>query len=731
MFFPLFLRSRRNQHGVSIEAIIRMKERYEHDITVEKIMTSERKLDAEKAGNESQTGKGTGAYFKNVSPRPQSSPQERGSKELGTRKAESCGVLSGGKTTRKIEESNGITPLQVIEGQNSMEVKEEEFQGLSNSSEKRVSLMGKSDGDSENEESRRSMVQAIDIAELGDGGDGAITEETDSNSGPKPQRVQRVRERKSPNKQQQQQQKQQQQQQQQRQQQQEQEQQCDLSSLVCEDETSVERQDTFTTCDGHDELGVNSTSSQGNAPKADSTAVRVEKLPTLALLANSHMASPAVSSSGSTEDSHVGDEEMLEMPKSSTLSPLLETLSADSPSPVLNASLVEYDGGENEERSDSNEGKFTSDVEFRDRKTFLPLTLALEDVTDAIADSKNDAVIHREPFGSNPSRTPPPLSALLASASRTKLKSRSRSNSDPTQPITDSVQSPVASSLKLVAEPNQAGRGLELNESTQSVFDEAPTQETNNQTEDVFSDAQSLSNLSDSLETSSSGDVHITSGVEFLKTCFPDVDSELMNALLTTNSGNVMKVVDELLATERTKENAEETEAPDQHALSTELPTFPDALFLTSQNRPIRAPNEEKNSLVPTEEKVEVVAPASGFDKSTHTGVNGEISSITSLQENRLSHPSNLGPRPMAQTQSPSQSNAATFQLALEPAVGLHLIEMFGSFAGVDFRGWYHAVFVSFYFCLFLFISFFLYNHKRILVAVKEYSKTVKYSHLI
>jgi len=41
----------------------------------------------------------------------------------------------------------------------------------------------------------------------------------------------------------------------------------------------------------------------------------------------------------------------------------------------------------------------------------------------------------------------------------------------------------------------------------------------------------------------------------------------------------------------------------------------------------------------------------------------------------------------LTQAQSSSPSSAATFQLTLEPAVALHLIEMFGSFAGVDFQG--------------------------------------------
>ncbi|XP_078369356.1 NEDD4-binding protein 2-like isoform X2 [Oculina patagonica] len=667
--------ARRNQHGVSIAAIIRMKERYEHGVTVEMIINSERKLDANKTGNETETRKETGADNQNGNRRPQSSPQERGSQELGTRKVENYGVASREKTTPKVAESAVMSSLRAIEGHNSLAAKEERFQGLRNASEKGFDGVEESDSGAKNgekTESCTSVVHGIDISELGNGADEVITEETDSNSGPKPQRIQRIRERKSPNRQQL--------------------TSTELSTLGCEDETSDGRQDTFTSCASHNELDVSSESCQENAAQKGNAVFRVEKLSTLASLANSCMSSTSPYSSGNVEDILAGIEVVDE--SESSISSLSESPLADYISPVLNASSVGSAEQENAENSDlSNEhieGELTCDVEFPDRQTPLSLTLPLEDdVTDAIADSGNDVVKHREPLGSNSSRNPPPLSAILASASRTRLKRRSRSNSDPTQLTTDSVDSPQENGLKLLLEPNQADKSLELNESLQSVSDVTSTQETNTSVEDVSTGVQNLPNLSDLLPPSSSGDSQndMTAGVEFLKTCFPDVDSEVMNALLTTNSGDVMKVVDELLASGRTVEKAEEMEANEQNAFSTELPTFPDSLLLPSQPKPFYVLNEEKNPLIPTKEIVKVAQPAGGLNQqSSDTRVNGEISSGASVQENTPSQPRNLGPRPLAQAQSPGQSNAATFQLTLEPAVALHLIEMFGSLAGVDFQ---------------------------------------------
>ena len=741
--FYLHFHSRRNQHGVNIAAIIRMKQRYEHGVTEEKIINSERKLDANETGNESETRKGTGADNQNPSPRPQRSPQERGSQDLGTRKAESYGVTSGEKTAPKRAENDKISSSQVIKSQNRPTLKEEGFHGLKTASEEDVNRVEKSD---DNAETGEKEVNSI-IGELVNEADSIITGENDANSSPKPQRIQRIREKRSPNRQpdintellsldredetsvehsgnanscdsrdghgvnyksspmpQQ--------VQRIREKRSPNKQQCfntELLSLSCEDETSIERRSDVPACESHDGHDVNYKSSQGNPPEEGSAVLSVEKLSRLASLAASCAFSPDVSSSENVENIHAGAA-AAEVSQSSS-SPLSDSPSAGYSSPVLDVSSVESDDAaeatdervrESEENDSSKEasieGNITCDVEFLDRKTSLSLALTLEDdVTDAIAESGNDLVKHREPSESNSIPTPPPLSTILASASRTKLKRRSRSNSDPKQPITGMVESPQGNGLELRLEPNLVGGGLELNESIQSICDDITTPE-NTSGEDVFTDVQNLSNLPDLLQRSSSGDSprnDMSAGVEFLKTCFPDVDSDFINALLTTKSGDVMKVVDELLSSGR-------AEVTEQNAPSTELPAFPDSLFLASQHRPFYASNEELKSFRPTEEIAEVVDPGRGINQtSTVTRENGEIPSKISTQENRPSHLRDLGPRPLAQAQSPSQSNAATFQLTLEPAVALHLLEMFGPFVGVDFQGWYLVVV-----CLFLFLLF-------------------------
>lgn len=653
---------------MNIAAIIRMKERFEHGMTVEKIINSERKLDADNTGNESETRKGTGTDNQNPSLRPQSLPKERRPQELGTRRAENCGVTSGEKTTPKLAVSEKISSLQVMEDQNSPAAREDGFHRLRNSSENCVNRVEISDSDckTENrEENCNSLVNELDIGELENGGDGAVTEEYDSNSTPKPQRVQRIRGKRTPNRHQR------------------------ISTEMSANED--EGQSNFSSCDHPDKLDLHKMPSQGNASKASSSVFRVETLSKLASLANNCTFSPVVSSGGNVMDSPAGTESA-DVSKSS-ISPLSDNPLTDYNSPVLNAS-VESDV-EAEEKSNSSKepikGKITCDVEFPNRKNSLPLTLTLEDdVTDAFADSGSDVARHGEPSGGHSIPTPPPLSTILASASKTKLKRRARSNSDPTQPITDSVNSPEGNGLKILHEPNQAAGGLELNESLKNVPNDDSTQENNTSDEDVSTDAQNQSNQSD-LSPSSSGDSQndMSAQVEFLKTCFPDVDSDLMNALLTTKSGDVMKVVDELLASGSVEENIQDTEVAEENASSTELPKFLSSPLFATQNRPFDASNEKEKSK-PTEEIG--IDPAGGFNQQINdTRDHGEISSDTPPRENRVIHPSEQGPRRLTQAQSPG--SAVTFQLTLEPAVALHLIEMFGSFAGVDFQGLKRVVF--------------------------------------
>jgi len=645
-----------------------MKERFEHGMTVEKIINPDRKFDA---GSESEIRMITGTDNQNHSPKSQSSSTEKSPQELVTRRAENYGVKSGEKMTLKVAVSEKISSSQVIEDQNSSAAKKEEFNGLRNSSEKCVNLDKKSVSDSKTEvreeKSTHSAVSELDIGKLEEGTDIGVAKEYDSNSCPKPQRVQRSRDRRTPNRQQR------------------------TSAEVPALSTELEYHGNLSSSDNHDKLDLHDMPSQGNASEERSPVYRVETLSKLASLANNSTVSPVVSSGENVTDCPVVTESADVM--KSPVSPFSDNPLIDNNSPVLNASSVVSDG-DAEVKSDSSEesitGNITCDVESSKRKTSVPLTLTLEDdVTDDFADSGSDVVRHAEASEGNSVPTPPPLSTILASASRTKLKRRARSNSDTTQPITDSENSPEGNALKLLQEPNQAAGGLEPNESLQSVFNDDSTQESKTSDEDGSPDAQNQPNLSD-LSPSSSGDSQsdMSAQVEFLKTCFPDVDSDLMNALLNTNGGDVMKVVDELLSSGNAKENtAESTEVTKENASSTELSDFSNSPPLAAQNTPFNASNEEEKS-PPPDETGRVTDLAGGFNQqSPGSCKRGEISSDTSPQESRGSRPRDLDPRPLSQAQSSTPSSTATFQLTLEPAVALHLIEMFGSFAGVDFQG--------------------------------------------
>ena len=639
-----------------------MKERFEHGMTVEKIMNSESKLDADKTGNETVNRKGTGTDNQKPSPRPQSLSKEGSPQELGSRGAENCEE----KKTSKLKVSEKISSLQVMEDQSS-EAKEKQSDELRNSSEKCVNLDEKSVSDSKTGDTCREE----NIGKLEEEADRSVTEEYDVNSSPKPQRVQKLRNRRTPNRQQ------------------------HISTEQSALDSKNECQGNFPSCDNRDKLDLHEMHSQENASKEKSPVYRVEPLSKLASLASSCTFSPGVSADGNVTDSPAVTESA-DVSKSS-ISPFSDNPLTDCQpitdsvnSAVLNASSLESDGaagGKSDSSKEPINEEITCDVEIPNRKTSLSPTLTLEDeVTDA--DNGSDVLRHGEPSESNSIPTPPPLSAILASASRTKLKKRARSNSDPTQPITDSMNSPEENTLKLLEEPNQAARELEPNESLQSVSSDNSGQENNTSNDDVFTDRQNQSNLFD-VSPSSSGDsqIDMSSQVEFLKTCFPDVDSDLMNALLSSNSGDVLKVVDELLASGSVEENTEDTEVTEESVSSTDLSNFSNSPPLAAHNSPLNASNEEEQS-PPSKEVGEVTDPFGGFNhQSTDSREHGEISSDTPPQENTASRPRNLEPRPLTQPQSSSQRSTATFQLTLEPAVALHLIEMFGSFAGVDFQG--------------------------------------------
>ncbi|XP_058949997.2 uncharacterized protein [Pocillopora verrucosa] len=290
----------------------------------------------------------------------------------------------------------------------------------------------------------------------------------------------------------------------------------------------------------------------------------------------------------------------------------------------------------------------------------LPLKNILDG--DAILRGENDAQIG-EPSESKYFPTPPPLSEILASASRTRSKSRSKSTSEPLQLVTDNANPLQENGNHLYSEPNLTEKALE-----HEVCDGNPDPKDRTFDEDVSTSKQSQSNLPyllNPLQPSSSENSQNQrhAGLEFLKTCFPDVDCDLMNAILTAKGGDLTKVVDELLM---------RSKAP-----SAELSTFPaDSLYFASQQEIFDSPSRvAQKSSSPTEETVNAASAP-----QTQSNVGGENNKLPG----ELSSQMYLAPKVSSQAQSP-RSNT-TFQLTLEPAVALHLIELFGPFAGVDFQ---------------------------------------------
>lgn len=154
-------------------------------------------------------------------------------------------------------------------------------------------------------------------------------------------------------------------------------------------------------------------------------------------------------------------------------------------------------------------------------------------------------------------------------------------------------------------------------------------------------------------------------GLEFLKTCFPDVDCDLINAILTAKGGDLTKVVDELLVLSK--------------APSAELSTFPaDSLFFASQQEISDSSSyvAQKSSSL-TEETMNT---ASAIQPQSNFGAENN------KPPGKLSSQMHFAPKVSSSAQSPPSNAGSSFQLSLEPAVALHLIELFGPFPGVDFK---------------------------------------------
>ena len=640
-----------------------MKERYEQNVSVEKIMNSERKLEPNKSGNDSETRKGTGADNQNSSPRSQRSPQENASQDLGKREKKSD---DDNTADSKVSENERIGSSQGIKSEDNMKVKtngpDNENEIDSNRIEKSDSSV-KSEGMDEKYTSEVNTSEPKNLAE-------EVTKEDYESCSPKPQRVPRVREKRSPiNKLL-----------------------VDTKSpkVVREDEMRVVEQGNLSSRDDHDELEMNSRNTLQSEPEEDSGMSRVEDLEL------SNVAPSAISSKSFLDDSkRRNNEDVLEVAQAVELSKSLISCVEAAPhsdgaiggasATVLNTPSVESNESEGDtdksvceaktsvyNKEAFTEGKLTCDLDSSNETTLLS---SAQTLSDYVRDGENVLKRHEMSSGTNSISTPPPLSTLLASASRTKQKKRSVSNSDDRKPIADAENASEGKDLKLSFESGVGDGEIKISEFPQGVCADNITQVTETCVKDVSGDVQNLSD----------GDT--PADVEFLKTCFPDVESDMMNALLIAEDGNVMKVVEKLLAGESDLPSfpADTSGVVEQRSLASGIPTLPDSQIMAFEHSPLNSSTEKLKTFKPAFEMVDVADTSREINKESsairESGMNlGE----TLTKVDRANQPRDLGPKAVDQAQSPSRN---TFQLTLEPAVALHLIEMFGPFGGVDFQG--------------------------------------------
>ncbi|RMX41510.1 hypothetical protein pdam_00013057 [Pocillopora damicornis] len=639
---------RRNQHGVTYAAITRMKERYEHNLSVETLKKSERHTDARKTEDELETKKVIDIKSYSGGPRSQTSSIQTGSADLITSPTEGCRVSSGKRTASKQEKSGNISSPKVTECANTPSVGDgiHGHMGLSTRGFDRpeeTDCKSKTGGSKKSE--CNSKIRGIDNGEFGEGAHALI-----SSFSPKPQRAPRMRIKRSPNTQQ--------------------SVTTKLSSLDYKGDKSDKLRGTFTSHENHEIIHEIEKSREGISPKKLGAVSCVEKLSALASLAYTRTSPPPDHLDGTLEKSRPGVETVEE--SRSSPSPFLDSSFISQTSPEENGHHFQCvdEEQENDERAcetctgeASKEVHITSMVncdEYLESGKSLPLKNILDG--DAILRGENDAQIG-EPSESKYFPTPPPLSEILASASRTRSKSRPKSTSEPLQLVTDNASPLQENGNHLYSEPNLTEKALE-----HEVCDGNPDPKDRTFDEDVSTSKQSQSNLPyllNPLQPSSSENSQNQrhAGLEFLKTCFPDVDCDLMNAILTAKGGDLTKVVDELLM---------RSKAP-----SAELSTFPaDSLYFASQQEIFDSPSRvAQKSSSPTEETVNAASAP-----QTQSNVGGENNKLAG----ELSSQMYLAPKVSSQAQSP-RSNT-TFQLTLEPAVALHLIELFGPFAGVDFQ---------------------------------------------
>lgn len=276
--------------------------------------------------------------------------------------------------------------------------------------------------------------------------------------------------------------------------------------------------------------------------------------------------------------------------------------------------------------------------------------------------------------------TPPPLSLILASASRTKPKRRETISSNSKDQLAGERKFFEENTTQQYKDPEaeekfeQISKFSDLYELTEREFQTSREQE--HETSAGDASGQILTDVSKPVSSGDSDSV-VPALVEFLKTCFPDVEEDLMNSLLSANGGDVLKVVEELLADDGSFPafSGDISVSTERQSTSGAMSPFCDSRRISvSEQSSIRSVTEKLDSKKPTDDVVSIVQ---------HSGVSPVKSSPE--RPTRVEHansPRSLSPKPPSPAQSPG-----TFQLALEPAVALHLIEVFGQFAGVDFQG--------------------------------------------
>ena len=719
---------RRNRHGVTIETITRMKERFEQGLTVEKIMNCEGKPDPNRTENNYKTLTSTGAKKQNLSPRAPPTLQKESSLGLGksdrntfdyTTSAENTALTKVVHSSKSVDREN--------EKNNALEGNEIDFLGGRESSKKSVENLNNSENSSEDEEDisasknppygdskdvpdasispkpqrvprtreRRSpnVEQRNDThntaksdIRVRENSDDVTGEETEAINSPRPQRVPRVRERRSPNV----------------------EQRSDtdngMKSDICtrenSDDVGGEEMQAFDSplpqrpprvrerispsdhdlvtirapedliCRGSDDkLQLNSIANAVSDPEKGSASLELSKDSLSAT--DSHIFLPPFFQGDNEDDSEEVALASENSKSPSDISPELYSAFLSNASSLNSGKsnrVTDKRLGEDFEVKASSEEQTTCNLPPSDKSTSLARMCYVD--KDAM-EGANIGLKHREPTEKKSVAFPPPLSTILASASKSKQKKLSASSTSQKQSVEDAENYSEETDVKQLKEPTVYG--------PEHVCSDNVTQENRYQpTKDMLSDVHNLRHeAEDACSGYSAND--FSTGVEFLKTCFPDIESDVISALLTDTSGDVMKVVNELLADEGDLVSFPVGETD----LSTQQSQ--DSQILASQNLPFKSLNGSLKSVKPIDES-HVTGDRTHEVRSQSSAVREviDIPREISAQVDQTNQPRPLESSPFAKAQASSRN---TFQLTLEPAIALHLVELFGPFTGVNFQG--------------------------------------------